>query len=423
MIKFLLKGILRDKSRSLLPIIVVAIGVFLTVFLVCWITGALNDSIEMSANFNTGHLKVMTRAYEKDRQQMPNDLAIIGAGSLTNVLKKDYPQLDWVQRIRFGGLIDFPDANGETRVQGPVVGWGIDLFSPGSKEKDRFNIEASIVDGKYPQQPGDALITADFAQKYNVKPGDEFTFFGTTMDGSMAFYNFRVAGTVRFGSSALDRGAIIIDIKDAQQALTMDDAAGEILGYFPISYNQEEAPIITNDFNQQHANDPDEFAPVMITLREQEGMAQYLDYSATMSGIMVGVFVLAMSIVLWNAGLIGGLRRYNEFGIRLALGEEKKKIYLSLIYEAILIGIIGSVIGTLIGLAGSYYMQEVGINMGNMLANSSLMMPQVMRATITPAAFYIGFIPGLLSMVLGNALSGIAIYKRKTAELFKELEA
>jgi putative ABC transport system permease protein len=56
------------------------------------------------------------------------------------------------------------------------------------------------------------------------------------------------------------------------------------------------------------------------------------------------------------------------------------------------------------------------------MADSSMMMPTVMRARVTPSLFYIGFIPGLFAMVLGNMLSGIGIYKRETATLFKELE-
>ena len=132
MIKFLFKGILNDKSRSLLPVIVVSIGVALTVLLHGWLTGVLGDSIAMNASFNSGHLKVMSRAYAKDDTQIPNDLALLNADNLTGRLKKSYPELDWVRRIRFGGLIDFPDSLGETRAQGPVVGWGIDLFSPGT---------------------------------------------------------------------------------------------------------------------------------------------------------------------------------------------------------------------------------------------------------------------------------------------------
>ena len=46
MIRFLFKGLLRDRNRSLLPILVVTAGVMLTVFLHCYITGILGDMIE-----------------------------------------------------------------------------------------------------------------------------------------------------------------------------------------------------------------------------------------------------------------------------------------------------------------------------------------------------------------------------------------
>ena len=129
-----------------------------------------------------------------------------------------------------------------------------------------------------------------------------------------------------------------------------------------------------------------------------------------------------MSIVLWNTGLIGGLRRYQEFGIRIALGEEKGHIYKTLIYEAVLIGIIGSVTGTLLGITLTLFMQSHGIDISGMMENATMMMPTVMKSKFTPELLYIGFIPGLFAMVIGNMLSGIGIYKRETATLFKELE-
>ncbi len=51
MIRFLFKGIIRDKSRSLLPVIVVALGVFLTVFMSGWFQGIMGDMIDMNARF------------------------------------------------------------------------------------------------------------------------------------------------------------------------------------------------------------------------------------------------------------------------------------------------------------------------------------------------------------------------------------
>jgi putative ABC transport system permease protein len=160
----------------------------------------------------------------------------------------------------------------------------------------------------------------------------------------------------------------------------------------------------------------------MATLKEQFVMAEFLDYADSMKGILAFVFILIMSIVLWNAGLIGGLRRYGEVGLRLAMGENKGHIYRSMISESILIGIAGSLIGTAVGLSFSYLLQEKGVNLGNIMQNASMMLPAIFRAQVTPDAYWLGIIPGLFSTVLGTMLSGIGIYKRQTATLFKELE-
>jgi len=152
-------------------------------------------------------------------------------------------------------------------------------------------------------------------------------------------------------------------------------------------------------------------------------MGVMVDFSKRIFEIMILVFLIAMSIVLWNAGLLGGLRRYGEFGMRLAIGESKGHVYKTMIYESLLIGIMGSIIGITIGLLLAWYMQAVGINLGTMMRGSTIMMPSVMRAHITPETWYIGFIPGVFSTLIGTMLSGIGIYKRQTAQLFKELES
>ncbi len=423
MIQFLLKGILRDKSRSILPIVVVSIGVALTVMLSAYMKGAFGDMIDQNARFETGHVKIMTKAYAENKAQLPNDLALLEVDELMESLEKDYPEMQWVNRIRFGGLIDVPDAEGESKGQGPAAGMAINLFDEKSGEAQRMNIESSLVKGAMPKKNGEAIIGHDFAEKLNLNIGDEITYFGTTMNGSMTFQNFVVSGTIRFGAAAMDRGAIVVDVSDAQIMLDMENGTGELLGFSKLkAYDDEKVKELADSFNKKYADDTDEFAPIMMPLREQNNLGEMIDYSNYMSGIFVFIFVFAMSIVLWNTGLLGGLRRYQEFGIRLALGEAKGTIYRRLIMEAVLIGVIGSIVGTMIGLVGAYYLQIVGIDISGYMDNSTMLMPSVLRAKVTPELFFIGFIPGLLAMVFGNMLSGIGIYKRETAQLFKELE-
>ena len=426
MIRFLFKGLLRDRSRSLLPVLVVAIGVMLAVFLQGYIRGIMVDMIEQTARFSTGHVKVMTKAYAENMDQIPNDLALLDVSALINDLKKTFPDIAWVPRIKFGGLIDVPDENGETRSQGSAMGMGIDLLSKNSDEAKRLNLKKSLVRGNLPDSADEVLISEDFSRKLEVNPGDEITLISSTMNGGMAIYNFKVSGTLRFGTTALDRGTIIADIKDVQFALDMEDAAGEILGFFPSGYyNDDLAESVLTRFNQKYSNDEDEYAPVMLRLKDQEGMALYVDLAHSMGFIVTLIFMIAMSLVLWNAGLLGGLRRYGEIGVRLAIGENKGHVYGTMIYESIMVGIAGTLVGTAIGLGFSWLMQTYGLDISEFTKNSTstVMMPNIIRSRITPADFYIGFIPGVISTVAGTMLSGIGIYKRKTAQLFKELEA
>ena len=423
MIKFLIKGILRDKSRSLLPVIVVTTGVFLTVFMSGFFKGILNDITEINAKFSTGHVKILTRSYAENKDQMPNDLALMDVKKLVSQLQLDYPYMEWVERIHTGGLLDVPDESGETRGQGQAIATAIDMLSPGTNEVERMNIKKSIVKGSLPVRQGEALISDNFAERFGVSIGGKVTLFGSTMNGSMMFKTFVVSGTLRFGNTLLDRGAIFMDIHDAQLALDMDDAASEILGYFKDGvYDDIKAQKLQTLFNTKYSLKSDEFSPQMFRLVEQEGLGDYIKLADSAGAFMVLIFVIAMSIVLWNTGLLGGLRRYSEFGVRLALGEEKKHIYKTTIYEAVMIGIIGSVIGTAIGLGAAYYMQRHGLDISKITSNIGMMLPSVYKAEVTPALFYIGFFPGVFATVFGSALAGFAIYKRKTSQLFHELE-
>ncbi len=423
MIKFIIKGILRDRSKSLIPIAVISVGVMVTVLMYGFLEGIFSDVINQNAKLDTGHLKIMTKPYAENKEQLPNDLAILEIKELIDSLNLNYPDLIWTPRIKFGGIMDVPDALGNTKSQGPGIGLAMSLQNEELGELKRLQLNKSLKKGRLPERSGEVILSDDYATKLNISPGEKITFFGTTMEGSMVFQTYKMTGTVKFGLPLMDKGTFIIDISDAQNMLDMENGAGELLGYFKDNkYDDQKALIVSENFNAKFKESKDEYAPVMVTLKDQNGLRESLDMGDAFSGIFIFIFILAMSLVLWNTGLIGGLRRYNEFGIRLALGESKNNVFKLLLVEASVIGSIGSIIGTSLGLIFCYYLQEVGIDISQDTANSTIIMPSVMRAYVTPNLLFIGFIPGLFSMLFGTALAGRGIYKRETAKLFKELE-
>lgn len=423
MIGFLIKGMLRDHHRSLFPFIVITIGVLLTTVIYSYINGEMNDLVDSNARFDTGHLKVTTRAYEKISAQTPNDFKLTEVEKLVDLLKNKYPEYDWEPRIKFVGLLDVPDENGDTKIQNPVFGLGINLSSK-SSEIDRLNLEKSITRGHIPTEPREILLSDELARRMNLNIGHSITLLSTSSNGGIAIDNFILSGTVVFGVAGMDRGAMITNLEDIQSTLEMENSASEVLGFSKTKFYQiDECENIRDDFNSGYINSSDRFSPKMLTLNDQNGLGEWLYYVHAIGFLIVGIFLIAMSIVLLNTGLMSGIRRYGEIGVRLALGEAKDRIYKTLLYESIVIGTAGSVMGTILGIAASYYLQEVGIDISGTLRNSSIMMPNFLRAKISPVSFYIGFIPGMLATIIGTTFSGIQIFKRQTASLFKELEA
>ena len=423
MINFLIKGVVRDRSRSLLSFIAVTMCVLLAVLFRGFMAGVFDDMFRQSAVLQTGHAKVMTRAYDEESDMLPNDLAILEVDALVSTLNQEYPDMFWTPRIMFGGLLDIPDETGNTKEQGPVVGIAIDLLSEGSRQPEIWELADKLADGRLPENPDEVLLGRRLAEKLGVGPGEKATLVGGTMHGSMAFYNFDVAGIVNLGVGAFDKQLLITDIEGARRALDMEDAASEVLGYYQnMFYDDEAAVILSAGFNDRYSLPADEFSPVMHALGDQQSMRQMIAVSNAAIWIIILIFISLVTVVLWNLGLMNGLRRYGELGVRLAMGETKWHVFNTMLGESAIVGLAGSVLGTALGLALVYWMQEVGLDYSALMEDYNFPMSNVFRGLVTPDCYYIGFIPGVAATAIGTMLAGRGIFKRQMSQLFKELE-
>ena len=426
MIKFLAKGLIRDKTRSLFPTIIITITVAIVIFALGFMRGMLNNVFLDTAVIISGYEKVVTRAYKKEMQMLPLDLALMDIEKMISDLNRDHPNYFWSPRINFGGLIDIPDENKETRSQSPIMAIGIDFFSNKSRQTELWKLDQIIVDGHPPRSPNDILISSKLAKKLEVSTGQEATFIGSTMDNAFTTYNFNISGIFNLNKGQTNKQMILLDISGAQEALDMDGAATEVLGFTnDLFYNDEDAIKIRSSFNENNRSSSDIFAPIMIALRDTNQMGTMVDFSNAALAVIGGIFLVIVMIVLWNMGLMNGLRRYGEIGLRLAMGESKGQVYRSMITEAVIIGLTGTLLGTGLGLSITYYVQENGISYAEALeemALKNMVMPNVFYSKVTPDLFYVGLLPGLLATVLGTMLAGLAIYRREMAQLFKELE-
>ena len=432
MIFFLFRGIFRDKSRFLFPLSVVSIGVALVVALVGFMEGVFMGMIDMTAKLNAGHLRLVNKPFYDEEHLYPLDRALAAQKETKRWLKKNStPDIKWTPRIRWGALIDVPDANGDTRSQTPVAGMALDLKSPNSSEIRRLQLSESLVKGQLPQDLNEMLMGNSLAKDLDVDLGQSVTIIGQSFDGGLVADNYLVVGLIKFGVTAMDKKMVLIDLADAQSTFYMDDMVTGWLGYLPSSLSFDHyvkaKKNINSNLNTWQKNPPKDWAkddqPIALSILDQQNMGSMVRTFTVIKSSVVGIFTFLMILVLWNAGVLSGIHRYGEMGLRLAFGESHWKLILTLGIEGLLIGILGSIVGCVLGGTFAWYLQEVGLNMGDAFAKSGLMINDVVRARLTLDGFIQGIVPGVFASVAGTLVASLTIFKRSEANLFRELEA
>ena len=430
MTSFWFRGMIRDKARFLFPFTVVTIGVALVVCLVGFMEGVFMGMIDMTANLDSGHLRLVNQSFYDEEHLRPLDRALANQRETRDwLIKHSDPEVDWAPRIRWGAILDVPDEQGETRSQTPVVGMAMDLITPASKEIQRLRLKSSLVEGSLPEGPNEMLMGFQLAEVLDVSVGQPITLIGQSFDGGLVADNYQVVGLVRFGVTAMDKKMVLIDLVSAQNTFYMEDMVTDWLGYFPSSASFDRYEKIKGNMKAVLADwiPPKDWvkddSPIVLSIRDQQNIGAIMDKFRVIKGFVVGIFTFLMVLVLWNAGILSGIHRYGEMGLRLAFGEPHWKLILTLAMEGLWIGILGSMVGSLLGGSFAWYLQEVGLNMGDSFAQSGLMINDIVRARVTLGGFIQGVVPGIFASVAGTLVASMAIFKRSEANLFRELEA
>ena len=432
MIRWVLKGIWRDKTRSLFPFLVISVGVTLLIYLLGFMEGIFAGMIDISAHLDTGHLRFVNKPFYDEEHLVPLDRALAGQKETLQWLQKNGdPRIEWSPRIRWGAIMDVPDEKGETRSQTPVVGMAIDLLDRDSPERKRLDLEKSVIDGVIPSRAGEMLVGYKLAEALGLQLGDTVTLLGQNFDGGMATDNYQAVGFVRFGLAALDKKMALIDLADAQQTFYMEDMVTDFLGFLPKDVGYKEYGHLKREIEYQlpafKQNPPKEWAsdddPIILSVLDQRNLRELAVKFELVDDVVIGVFTFLMVLVLWNAGLLNGVHRYGEMGLLLAMGETHKKLIALMAMEAFMVGVLGSAFGCLVGGGLVYYLQEVGISTHGIFETSGLMMSDTIRARVSLDAFVFAVIPGVTASVVGNLIANLAIFQRSEANLFRELEA
>ena len=155
MILFLAKGLLRDRTRSLFPMLVVTAGVMLTVVLYSYIKGSENDIVPRPPASSAATWTWSPGPTPPRRTRCPTIWRCSDLGQLLDrSARRACRDMVWTPRIRFVGLLDVPDAAGRDPRPGTGVGLAVDLLSsrqPGARDPQPRRRPGA---GRLPDAPG-----------------------------------------------------------------------------------------------------------------------------------------------------------------------------------------------------------------------------------------------------------------------------
>jgi putative ABC transport system permease protein len=348
-----LKGLLGRKVRAALTAVAIVLGVAM-------ISGTyvLTDTIK--AAFNT----VFTQVY-KNTDAVITGKSAIGGNANNNVVLPSLPE-SLLARVRAlpgvdtaeGGIADQAKLVGRDNKVVSAHGGAPSLaFSVNPKGDQRFN-PLVLTQGHWPSGPHAIAIDTKTASSQHYAIGDTI---GVLARGPLE--RFRITGLVRFGGLSSLGGATlaIFDLPTAQRIfhkpgeLDSIGVAGKA-NVTPAQLVAEMQPLLPPTAQvrtgQQEAKQ---------AAKDTNAFLQILEYFLLAFGfvaLFVGIFVIANTMGITVA------QRMRELATLRTLGATRRQVYWSVLLEALVIGVIASVIGLFLGLGLAKLLNKLFVSFG-----------------------------------------------------------
>ncbi|MCB2212414.1 ABC transporter permease [bacterium] len=355
----------RRPGRSLLTTLAIALAVAAATFMDAYVEGAVNGFFESYVRIEAGHVKIMPEAAVDRVRMLSLDQGLTGVDSLLHVIESIPAVKQASPRIRFGVLLDGPD--------GAIPAYGT-AVTP-SRERGLIELDDWVSEGRVPADDADELLIGyELAKKLELNVGDELFFVASTSYGGLGPGVYTVTGTFRSGISQLDRRAFYVPLAPAQYQLAMEDRALNIT--LMIDGGMEAAIPVAAQIQQ--AIDEAGFEHIKAVPWQQQGsMYEMMAPARVFTVVLMGLLGIIALVTVVNTVLMSVMERTREIGALRAMGFDRRTVIRLVMTESALVGVVGTILGLIIGMAVSIWLGRVGIDFSEIVKTMDLPMNTV----------------------------------------------
>jgi ABC-type lipoprotein release transport system permease subunit len=125
-------------------------------------------------------------------------------------------------------------------------------------------------------------------------------------------------------------------------------------------------------------------------------------------------------LIIINTMIMTVLERTQEFGMLGAMGMRKNKIFLLIISEGLIIGLIGAFIGSLAGSGFAIWLENAGLNMSKAMEGIDWPISGIFYPDWKLNHAFIGIATGVLTAMVATLLPARRAIRMKPAEALRD---
>ncbi len=345
------KNVFRNKSRSLILLSSITIGLVGGLFYIGFANGMAQQQINNAIKTYVSDLQLNNPQFLLNEELQ----YLIKNPEEKKAKIKTLPEVSGVcSRLKLFAMI----ATAKTGTGVSVIGIDPD------EEKTVTEIHSKIISGTYFNAPlkNPIVIGKKLAKKLNVRVKSKVVITLQDSSGNITSGLFRVVGIFDAQNSIFEEANVFVLKKDLAKLVQLNkQKANEIAVLLSHNnYTEKVKHKLENFFS-------DEIASGNIVIRTWAQIQPMLEMinklTIEYTMIFIVVILIALGFGIVNTMLMSVMERFREFGMLMAVGMSKGKIFTMIFFETLTLTLSGSVLGIIIVEILISYTGKVGIDL------------------------------------------------------------
>jgi ABC-type lipoprotein release transport system permease subunit len=370
------KNIWRNKKRSLVILTAIALGLWAGLFSVAVMIGSWDTTVNSTIDRNLSHIQIHTKEFKDDNLI---SFYIPGGNKIANEIKNMPEVNDISARVLIEGMASSPSSSRGVNIIGVYP----------ADEKAVTTIAESIVEGDYFNgiKRNPVLIGQKLANKLGLKLRSKLVLSFQSIDTTLTYAAFRIAGIFKTESSQFDEANVFVKKTDLYNVMNSQPIVNEIA----IRLNQ------SANLDTTLAMLKKSYAPLVVESWKELApeLSMMYEYLIIELEIFLAIIMAALLFGITNTMLMSVLDRVREFGVLLAVGMKRLRVFLLIMIETLILSLIGGIVGMVMGSITVWYFSDKGIDLSLFSEGLSAYGMPTLLYPILPMYFY-----GILTIMI-----------------------